>query len=200
MLIQEEYARRHKLPMALVGHTLKEGTALLRDEGSRRQLSSSKHLILKVNWVPHDRHPGTYQVGLLRPIHDSHSKRDMFFAPATDHSVFQYEELDAALLSLGKDPGIKAVISEKDTLSFMWEMFVCCFDGWLVRNASTKMLGHTEGSIDPLLSEDDRYDHLQAAIATMSFDNPSVYEKWNVAFNGMRRRLTPWLANVINGE
>jgi hypothetical protein len=201
MLIQEEYARRHAMSMTLASHTLKEGTAFLRSDGSGRILSNVTHLVMNVRWVPHERHPGTYQLFFQKPSHDSHGGRTNFNL-LQDPTTLNYEEFELILRSFRRSslPNFHAICEPRATSLFAWEMFVCCYDGWIVRNGTSRLLSHVEASIDPMLTVEKRYEHYEAAINTIGHENSQVLEKWQMNFVGQRKKIIPWLGKIFNGD
>lgn len=201
MLIQEEYARRHGLSVVLAGQTLRDGIALLRSNSPSRLLGGVTHLVLHVRWVPHDRHPGRYQLFFQKPAHDSHGHRSNF-SPLQDATELQYEEFDVAIRNMRRNslPSFQAISEQRAMSLFLWEMFVCCYDGWIVRNGTTRLLSYVEASLDPLLALDDRYSNFEAAVSTIGYDNPSVFEKWQVNFGGQKKKVLPWLVKLFNGD
>lgn len=206
MTIQEEYIRRHGLGVLPFNYTMLGGSVVLctQEKFTQRGKStvSGKHYaVLSMNWIPSDRHPGQYRITTLIPAHDSYQKRELF-CPMQEPLHFQYDELEAAIQSIQSIwlSGVKAAVTEVEVAITYWEMFLRCFDGWIARNASPKLLFYVEASMDPSVEIDVRYGSLLVAVDTLRMDNSAIYETWEMQFSSRRNGNLPWLARILNGD
>lgn len=201
MLIQEEYAQRHSLSMTLMNHTLNNGVALLRAVKPSRVTRNFTHLIMDIRWIPQGHHPGNYQYVLHTPMHNSYGNR-VQFSLVQEPQTLSYEEFEECMRGIRKRtlPNFRAIIDAKLATLFAWEMFICCYDGWIVSSRNAILIDSIEASIDPALSIEVRYQCHEIAISMIRLENSSVYDGWQRNFASHNKRVLPWLGKLFNGD
>lgn len=199
-----EYFKRHNINVPLVQHCT-SGTIVLK---SKIPYNEYRWVIFDCDWIL-DSHHGVYQFKYRMPNHDAY-QRGLFFKKVQPYGnsdwnlgsqqvVGQYwDEYEEYILRwVDRTREIYSpIIDNKDIILSLWEMFVYCYDGWIInQNGYFKDLIFK--SVDLEVSQNNRYVAYQDTLKFFTEHFPAILKVWRTEFLPTSSRYANWLAKLF---
>jgi hypothetical protein len=168
MRLQEEYFKRHGINLLPIYH-VRNANLIFR--------LTSGHIVLRIEFIEITRRPGYYTFTYLRPNHNGYLDGEYFLKTSGD---IRYDEYVNYLLKWTRQKA-DAPVKNSETRLAIWEMFLYCFDRWLVEHKLEKAAKDQDGFLEYL----GHYHSL-------------VREVYNTEFLKFECNYADWLVELIN--
>jgi hypothetical protein len=183
MKLQEEYLKRHGLPYLPIYHT--KNTYLILKVNSRPQI------LFNINWKEGQGRPGYYEMTYSKPNHNGYLNGEYFTKLDTEH-ILQYNEYSVFISRWVKNLDSVPITKEEVEIA-AWEMFLCCFDGWIL---SKDLENVSFTTIDPAIPPFQRLANVNEFLDYLGNKEPLVYEIYQNNF--VFSPYAEWLVDLIN--
>lgn len=200
MIFQQEYLGRHNIVLPEVHHTLGKGSLVLRTDSPSCDLAS-RWIMVSLEWMESDRHPGYYEIVVKKPVHDGCSK-EMWSSVAgyPPQLSLQYEEIEPFFVEFARSHGkIVPALGSPDLPLANWEIFLYTYDGYLASKASVRLRDQIEQSIDPAIPDYGRYRSCLRAVDILMDELPQAFEGYSRNIHAHTQKSLAWLARLVNG-
>lgn len=194
MQLCEEYLRRHSLDFPFVRYN-KRGCLFLSNPSP-----TVRWAIVYINWCRGSSHPGTYQIRLLRPIHNGYVENE-FFEPFLDgrgNPVLDWEghwdEYQDYILLLASCLSGRPIVCRQEVALSAWEMFLMSHDGWLSSHIHADRIFPI---IDSDLRIDERHAHLTNTLKHLALEHEEVYKYWSKKVAALTSSYSYWLGEIM---
>jgi hypothetical protein len=201
MRLYEEYFRRHSILDVPIVHHCFSGSLILKT--TDHSVWQSNWVVVSINWIKDDHHPGHYCITTKIPIHngflnENNRYNNFFIFPSyVNKNSDEYEDFFFDWCD-----NLKSVIpitdSEELILS-IWEMFVFCHDDFFVKQSKQIKIILFE-SLDKNNSMHDRNESRKKIIDFISTNYPKTLRIWNYEFLVCAENYSYWLADLVNNN
>lgn len=190
MRLQEEYIKRHNLNLLPIYHVRKANLIL--------KLQTRPQVAVEIKWETTTNHPGYYVIEFKNPNHNGWLDGN-YFVPLGDPHYYQYNQYANFITRWVKNLNFRPIKFSQVRLA-VWEMFLYCFDGWVVEHSLEERVFP---ATDPMLSEEERLNGVDNFLDWLAGYDTLVSEIYECEFQKYQYDYAQWLAeliNVVNGE
>lgn len=184
MRLQEEYIKRHNLNYKPIYYATDASVIL--------QLHSRPQVVVNIKWEETARHPGFYKFSYFGPNHNGYLYGNYFID--LDNQYYKYDEYVNFILRWVKNLNFVAIKSDQVKLA-VWEMFLYCFDGWIVEHDLERTLFQATNSS---LSIEKRSVAIDSFLDYLEGYDSLVSDIYNSEFRKYEYNYAHWLAELIN--
>jgi len=192
MRLFEEYLLRHKITDVPLVHHCANGTLLLE---STDLTWDSRWILVTIQWVEDDHHPGQYQISMSIPIHDGYAKSSFFSRGRVIEKKWQDYE-DYILEWTQAIQGVRPIRGQREITMSAWEMFTFMCDSWFIKQP-TQLKQKLFQSLDKENSIATRYSNYQDVAIFLSTHHPAVMRAWKYEVLAHVQNRADWLARLI---
>ena len=191
MRLQEEYIKRHNFNFLPIYHVRKANILL--------KLHSRPQVVVEIRWDEESGRPGFYKFIFLNPNHNGYLDGNYFLQLNNDTHFYQYDQYANFIMRWVKNLEFVPIKFSQVKLA-VWEMFLYCFDGWIVEhNLEEKVFRGTDLS----LTEEERLNGISDFLDFLASFDTLVYDIYCSEFMKYAYDYAEWLAELIqavNGE
>lgn len=185
MRLQDEYIRRHNLNYKPVYH-VKNINLLLK---------SQPHLIINIKLDEASSRPAHYIVNYLKPNHKSYLDGN-YFIKLKESGVYQYDEYTTFIMKLVKSLEFPPIKFGQIKLA-LWEMFLYCFDGWIVDEHLKKIVSEIAKSSVPA---EKRVEGINSFLNHLQIHHPLIWSIYNDEFKKYETDYAEWLVELVDSK
>lgn len=194
MKLFEEYLSRHGLnDIPIVQHygSYHLGGALLSK-------SVDSWILITIKWVCHDYRPGSYEINIISPIHNSYDQKNIFKKESLTKKWDEYEDF---LIDWSKNSILQPICEKDDIIMSAWEMLVYICDEWFSKQSC--VLRHKLfNTLNKENNFETRYLYYSDVIGFLSEKYPNVVKSWKseifTSLNwGVKSSHADWLARLL---
>lgn len=196
MRLFEEYFQRHKITDVPLVHHCASGTLFFESTDSCQW--QSRWVLLSIQWVEDNHHPGQYHIKMSVPVYDGYAKGNFFMQRRIIEKKWQdYEEF---ILDWVKTVnGLKPIRGQKEVTLAAWEMFVFMCDNWFIKQSS-QLKQKLFQSLDKENSITTRYSNYQDVAIFLATHHPAVLRAWKYEVLAHTQNRADWLAHLIENK
>jgi len=180
MRLQEEYIKRHNLKYKPVYHV----------KNTNIFLKSQPHVIINIKLEDESGRPAHYVVSHFRPNHKGYLDGNYFFK--FKENVYQYDEYTSFITKCTKM--FESPLKFEQIKLALWEMFLYCFDGWIVDEILKKF---AEEATQPSCS-DKGMEVISLFLNHLQTHHPLIWNIYNDEFRKYEIDYAEWLVDLIN--
>ncbi len=182
MRLQEEYIKRHNLKYSPIYHV----------RNANIILKSQPHIVINIKLDDTSSRPAHYIVSHFRPNHKSYLDGNYFFK--FKENVYQYEEYTNFIMRLAKASEALPIKFSQIKLA-LWEIFLYCFDGWIVDEDLKKFATEATRTSCPI---DKRVEAISSFLNHLQTHYSLVWSVYNDEFRKYETEYAEWLVELID--
>jgi hypothetical protein len=181
MRLQEEYIKRHNLKYKPIYH-VKNANIILK---------SQPHVIINIRLEDESGRPAHYIVSHLRPNHKGYLNGNYFLK--FKENFYQYEEYTSFITKCTKTCEFPLKFGQIKLA--LWEMFLYCFDGWIVDEI---LKNFAEEATQPSCPIDKRTEAVSSFLNHLQMQHPLIWSIYNDEFRKYEIDYAEWLVDLID--
>lgn len=152
--------------------------------------------ILKINWNFQSRHPGSYDLQIMKPVHDGY--RYMLYYDVISKLSLKWDEYEDNIFSLIKQmKSYDFVKEEKQVILNFWSIFVYTFDSWF-SNQNFDIQNHLYKTMDIDSSFDCRLKALDNFLKLLDSKHSWVFNHWLKNMQVCIDNYAYWINDIKN--
>lgn len=182
MRLQEEYIQRHNLNYKPIYHV----------KNANIFFKSQPHLIVNIKLDDASSRPAHYVVSYIKVNHKGYLDGNYFIK--YKDSCYQYDEYTSFLMKLAKSMESPPIKFSQIKLA-LWEMFLYCFDGWIVDECLKKIAAEIAKSSVP---QETKVEGITLFFNHLQIHHPLIWSIYTDEFRKYETDYAEWLVELID--